>query len=86
MIILLLSPSSGVPDMDCHAGPRETINQITHWLDSSNIYGSSDETANDLRAHKNGLLKSIRLNGFDQCPYDTFENGTIKQCTDAHGK
>ena len=37
-------------------------------------------------AHKNGLLKSIRLNGFDQCPYDTFENGTIKQCTDAHGK
>ena len=34
------------------------MNQITHWLDGSNIYGSEHEEAENLREKRDGLLKS----------------------------
>ena len=34
------------------------MNQITHWLDSSNVYGSDLETQQSLRLYQNGLLLS----------------------------
>ena len=33
--------SETAPDMDCQPGPLQQVNQISHWLDGSNIYGSS---------------------------------------------
>ena len=36
----------------------QQINQITHWLDSSNVYGSNEEEKRKLRTFRNGLLKS----------------------------
>ena len=38
------------------------MNQITHWLDGSNIYGSSDRKNVGLRLGTRGLLK------FDTAP------------------
>ena len=32
------------------------MNQITHWIDASNIYGSTDHELNLLRSHQNGQL------------------------------
>ena len=32
------------------------MNQITHWIDASNIYGSTDHESELLRSMKNGLL------------------------------
>ena len=32
------------------------MNQITHWIDASNIYGSTDKEAKLLRTLSNGLL------------------------------
>jgi hypothetical protein len=33
------------------------MNQITHWLDGSNIYGSSENAAKQLRTFSGGKLK-----------------------------
>lgn len=37
--------------------PRNQINQITAYIDASNVYGSSKELADNLRLFKGGLLK-----------------------------
>ena len=44
-------------DINCQPGMYQQINQITHWLDGSNIYGSSLEESNLLRTFQDGLLK-----------------------------
>ena len=44
-----LARSLGAPDIHCQPGPLQQVNQITHWLDGSNIYGSSNDEANHLR-------------------------------------
>ena len=36
------------------------MNQITHYLDASNIYGSSRSEEEDLRTYRGGLLKVRR--------------------------
>ena len=44
-------------NLDCRPGPLQQLNQITHWIDSSNVYGSSIEETNDLRRFRDGLLR-----------------------------
>ncbi|MPC64526.1 Chorion peroxidase [Portunus trituberculatus] len=41
----------------CNFGPREQMNQITAFIDASNVYGSSVNESNELRAFTGGLLK-----------------------------
>ncbi|MEH0155787.1 peroxidase family protein [Limibacter armeniacum] len=38
--------------------PREQINVITAFIDASQVYGSSEETANSLRTMSEGLMKT----------------------------
>ncbi|XP_064612465.1 chorion peroxidase-like [Liolophura sinensis] len=45
------------PDIHCDRGYREQLNQVTHFLDVSTIYGSDEESMNELRTMSNGLLK-----------------------------
>ena len=35
--------------IDCSPGPKQQINQITSWLDNSNVYGSDEEENRPLR-------------------------------------
>ncbi|XP_037094232.1 peroxidase-like [Pollicipes pollicipes] len=50
--------SQPAPFEDCIAGPTNQLNQVSQFLDSSNIYGSSKEQADRLRAFTGGLIKS----------------------------
>ena len=52
--------SMPAPQLSCSFGYGEQINQITHYLDSSNVYGSDDEDVESLREYKGGLLKTYK--------------------------
>ena len=45
------------------------MNQITHWLDNSNVYGSGGNESVEIRRHIRGLLEAeIQLNGEELLP------------------
>ena len=48
--------SSPAPRPDCSLGPRDQINQITSYLDASNIYGSTKDEQDSLRLGRFGEL------------------------------
>ena len=53
------------------------MNQITHWLDGSNIYGSHDEETSVLRSNKDGLLAITNRGRGDS------EEGLLPSCIEA---
>jgi len=59
--------SMSSPYIDCQPGPREQLNQITHWLDASNVYGSSLNVSRSLRLFHSGLLKTVRCADGTEC-------------------
>merc|ERR1719411_858857 len=48
------------PALDCSIRYREQVNQLTAWLDLSQVYGSDIEEQRDLRARGGGLLLTSR--------------------------
>ena len=59
------------------------MNQITHWLDASNIYGSNEHEQEQLREHSDGLLKITRQVGtkFGMLPScSAARRGDIEMC------
>lgn len=61
------APGTGVPGK-----PRQYINEITSFIDGSQVYGSEEERAEFLRAdNANGKLKSQNINGEELLPYNT---------------
>lgn len=38
--------------------PRQQVNELTSWIDGSNVYGSDDTTSRSLRTLKDGLMKT----------------------------
>jgi len=55
--------SLSAPSLKCEIDSRQQMNQITHWLDASNIYGSSEFENKPLRKRVGGLLKITRSGG-----------------------
>lgn len=48
--------SSPAPRRDCSLGPRDQINQVTGFIDASNVYGSTEEEQRSLR-----LIRLLKL-------------------------
>lgn len=61
----------------CNFGPREQMNQITSYIDGSNVYGSSEEESNNLRTLVGGQMKVSVHNGHSLLPANSGE------CTDS---
>ena len=64
-----------IQNLECSGSPIEQVNQITHWLDNSNVYGSLPEVAKSVRSNQDGLLKVKKVDGQEQLPIDTAANG-----------
>ena len=70
-------------NLECSGCPIEQVNQITHWLDNSNVYGSLPVVATAVRSNKDGLLESIKgSDGQEQLPIDpnTQCEGSTREC------
>lgn len=58
------------PPIGCRLRAREQLNQLTHFIDGSMIYGNDEQQALGLRQFQGGLLKSSRINGMEFLPFD----------------
>ena len=73
-----------IPNLECSGSPIEQLNQITHWLDNSNIYGSLPNVSKSVRSNIDGLLESIKgSDGQEQLPIDP---NTEAICTPPTGR
>ena len=81
------SRSLSSPGLQCELQHREQTNQITHWLDGSNIYGSSAEEAAALRDSRGRLKVSRSRRGSrDNLPSCSRPGaGDIKACETCEG-
>eukprot|EP00092_Neocalanus_flemingeri_P030111 GFUD01032689.1.p1 GENE.GFUD01032689.1~~GFUD01032689.1.p1 ORF type:complete len:572 (-),score=127.85 GFUD01032689.1:413-2128(-) len=66
------------PIPNCEGGKREQMNAITHWLDASNIYGSTEKESREVRDHVDTSLLKTTLRG----RYG-LERKLLPQCSDA---
>ena len=79
-----LGRSLSAPGLKCSLEFRQQMNQITHWLDGSNIYGSSDEETAVLRSFFDGQLKitrqsSSRLGALPSCSENSNNHGNGRE-------
>ena len=82
-------PKSGIRNETCHdfsrsdtyctengenGKPRQQFNENTHFIDASNVYGHSEEEAEKIRTHNDGLLKTSTTQGRSILPILTARN------------
>ncbi|CAB4069744.1 PXDN [Lepeophtheirus salmonis] len=72
---LSLARSLSAPGLKCELEFRQQMNQITHWLDASNIYGSTKEEMDHLRLFKEGKLSISTQSGT--------QKGSLPSCSAA---
>jgi peroxidase len=57
------------------------MNQLTHFLDHSNVYGSDNKEAAELRTFKNGALKVTPQKGHHELDLLPPDNDPEMNCT-----
>ncbi|XP_032786422.2 peroxidase [Daphnia magna] len=73
--------STPAPRFDCSFGHGEQMNQLTHFLDNSNVYGSDDTEAAALRTFENGALKVTPQKGHHELDLLPPDNDPEMNCT-----
>lgn len=53
---------------------KVTANDVTHWWDGSQIYGSNWEEQKELRSFKNGRMTTVTVNGREMLPKNNMLN------------
>jgi peroxidase len=66
------------PRSDCSLGYADQLNQITHFLDNSNVYGSTMEDHKELRQYRDGRLKTDQFYKATENNNNNGETNTIK--------
>ncbi|KAL7641462.1 UNVERIFIED_CONTAM: hypothetical protein RMT77_007333 [Armadillidium vulgare] len=69
---------------ECKLGSREQMNQITSYMDGSNVYGSTDKEAAALRAFQGGLLKVSMHQGRELLPGNDTNVGCARRKNTVH--
>lgn len=64
--------SSAAASRDCSLGPRDQMNQITSFIDASNIYGSTDEDTRALRLFEHGRYAIGRFFAMPALNFNSF--------------
>jgi len=74
--------STPAPALDCSVRYREQVNQLTHWLDASQVYGSSIEEQRRVRTGRGGRLQTASGpdNGRQILPNDRQESSCSGTC------
>lgn len=80
-----MARSLASPGLKCSLEFRQQMNQITHWLDGSNIYGSSEAAADQLRQRFGGRLQITRQTGsrvgiLPSCSSGSSTTSTVGMC------
>lgn len=65
------------PRADCRIGYAEQMNQLTHFLDGSHIYGPDPDTAASLRQFAGGLLAISVIEGRPYLPQNPAARGCV---------
>ncbi|XP_017883255.1 peroxidase-like isoform X2 [Ceratina calcarata] len=65
---------------ECTFGPVEQMNQVSHFLDGSTIYGSTLNKARELREFEGGRLQVHRVNNYEFLPIGGVELSS--RCTE----
>ncbi|XP_071091011.1 salivary peroxidase/catechol oxidase-like [Haliotis cracherodii] len=77
---LSFARSVQVENTDCEITPVEQLNQITAYIDASNVYGSSKEEQDSLREFNQGLMKCQRMPSRDGCPAADLLPSNVNTC------
>lgn len=65
------------PRLDCRLGYAEQMNQLTHFIDGSHIYGPSPQIAASLRQFVGGLMQISIINGRPNLPQNPRARGCV---------
>ncbi len=65
------------PRADCRIGYAEQMNQLSHFIDGSHIYGPDPETSRTLRQFAGGLLAVSIINGRPFLPQNPQARGCV---------
>ncbi|VDI74777.1 Hypothetical predicted protein [Mytilus galloprovincialis] len=63
--------STVTPNLDCSLDYRQQLNELTHYIDGSSVYGSNDDELEELR---DGMTAKMKTSTGNKLPLDTQNN------------